>query len=157
MKYFLIAWVAFLLACPLQSYAASTDQTDEYCLQLDDRMKEAGDSMNETAEVIYDEHIKTPSKDDIKECLAGILNPGWGLTLGVPSLDSLWNQACNIVRRGIRDHISDMNQSYTIDVLDGMFSVGGSTSPSGGQSTQPINKKDTSGSVIRDVWDSIQR
>lgn len=113
----------------------------------------AADETQKIADIVYEEHLKSVDREMWEQCLSGIVKPGWGVSLGIPDVDQLFNAACRRARSEINDRLRELSGAISVDALEGAVGVeakGGAVGRTSG-----VKIQDTSSRVARKVLNNI--
>lgn len=160
-KIFFSVVFAFLVICTAgASTAISADgygdaasrgarQTVESDVQ--DTMNNAREAYDAMGQDTYEETIPRP--EDIQSaassCLDGILNADFGYGLGVPSIKSLFNNACKSINSGVKDHLNNVNFELSDQYTRIGAGMGNNRIPN------TVNYNEVGQGIADDLWGDI--
>jgi len=146
--------ICTLLAAPVSAATVNGIDESTRCQAVQDAAKTAAEKSATAARQASEEEVRHPAIERLKSCVQGVLNPGWGITLGLPSdpLTALANQACSL----LQSTASTVTGAASGNVqLPGGLSVGGGMNSSGTNSGAQINQN---GNHLADmIWQSMKR
>lgn len=91
-------------------------------------------------------------KSQLEECLGGIQKIGIGADFNIPSLDDLFNAACDALQSIVNERINAVKGKFTYSDMSGMINAGATS----GESNVKVNVKDISKNVVQKLKDPIQ-
>lgn len=91
-------------------------------------------------------------KSQLEECLDGIQKIGIGVGFNIPSLEDLFNAACDALQSIVNERINAIKGKFTYSDMSGMINVGATS----GESSVKVNVKDISKNVVQKLKDPIQ-
>lgn len=134
--------------------AASRGARETVKGDVQDTLENARAAYDEMGEVTYKKTI--PKPEDVQgaasSCLDGIANADFGFGLGVPSVSSLFNSACNAINSEVSGYLDNVR----FDLSDDYTRIGAGL----GQGSAPgnsINYDQVGEGIADELWNNISR
>lgn len=134
--------------------AASQGAQDTVQGDVQETLENARAAYDEMGEVTYKKTI--PKPEDVQSaassCLDGIANADFGFGLGVPSISSLFNSACDAINSEVSGHLDNVR----LDLSDDYTRIGAGL----GANSAPGNSVDydqVGDNIADELWNNISR
>lgn len=144
---------AFVVAALVVGAMPQSGRTQDCDPPLQAEIDAAAERDAEQAAKVYDQYIDPQTLSLLEDCFAAI-NPALDINLGLPSMNDILGALCMIVKQKTEEYLSKLNKEYNVSALDGLVSVGGSASATGGGSGVKVH--DTSGRAVSDILRRLQ-
>lgn len=91
-------------------------------------------------------------KSQLEDCLSGIDEFGIGLTFNIPSLDNLFNEACETLQGVANERINAIKGKFTYADMSGIVSTGATS----GENSAKVKVSDISKSTLQRLSKSLE-